>query len=157
MAEKDVNKVSRQGVAPDILEAAASEGGIQFAPTNVELKDANDKVVKTVNFVKLDFNGGEGTSDEKFERAVALLEALYPPVTNDGGEVERQNSPLDILLAHLTSSFDLTMRGYIRSKEAAILEGPDKAIAAAAKKLSNQRGLSIEEATRRVKIAWGVE
>ena len=157
MAEKDVNKVSRQGVAPEVLEAAASEVGIPFTPTNVELKDANDKVVKTINFVKLDFNGGTGDVDEKFERAIALFQELYPAVKNDKGEVERINNPLDILLAHLSSSFDLTMRGYIRSRESAVLEGPDKAIAAAAKKLSAQRGLSLEEATRRVKIAWGVE
>ena len=149
-------EVSRQGVPPELVATIAASLGIVLKDTDLEIKDEKGVVLKKVLFKKPVFEDGDATPDDKFAAAVSFLEELFPAVENEKGEVTRENNPLNILLSHLTYSFDLTQRNAIRSKEKVVLEGPDKEIAKEAAKLAAFRGISLEEATKRVRLAWGM-
>jgi len=148
--------VSRQGVSPEVVATVAASLGIVLKDTDLEIKDEKGVVLKKVLFKKPVFEDGDATPDEKFEAAVAFIEELFPAVKNEKGEVTRENNPLNILLSHLTYSFDLTQRNAIRSKEKIVLEGPDKAIGKAAKDLASFQNISLDEALVRVRSLWKV-
>ena len=160
MAEKDavasVNDVSRQGADTSRVAEVARELGIVLEPTKLEVKDDKGNVVKTVDFQKVKFESGDASPDDKFAAACSLLETLFPQVEKEG-VVTRENNPINIMLSHLTYSFDLTLRNSIRSKERIAIEGPDKEIEREAKRLAAHKSIPYEDALARVKVAWGVE
>ena len=149
-------EVSRQGVAPELVATIAASLGIVLKDTDLEIKDEKGVVLKKVLFKKPVFEDGDSSPDDKFAAVLAFLEELFPAVKNDKGVVERENNPLNILLSHMTYSFDLTQRNAIRSKEKVVLEGPDKAIGKAAKDLASFQGITLDEALARVRSLWKV-
>jgi len=159
MAQDAIDKtgeVSRQGVLPELAESVAASYGIVLKDTDLEIKDEKGKVLKTVLFKKPIFEDGSATPDDKFAAALAFIEELFPPVKNALGVVTRENSPLNIMLSHLTYSFDLTQRNSIRARVKVELEGPDKAIGKAAQDLAAFQHITFDEALARVRALWKV-
>ena len=159
MAQDAIDKtgeVSRQGVSPELVEEVATSCGIVLKDTDLEVKDEKGKVLKTVPFKKPVFEDGDTSPDDKFAAALAFLEELFPAVKNTAGVVTRENSPLNIMLSHLTYSFDLTQRNSIRARVKVELEGPDKAITKAAKDLAAFQNITLEDALERVRMLWKV-
>jgi hypothetical protein len=159
MAQDAIDKtgeVSRQGVPPELAESVAASYGIVLKDTDLEIKDGTGKVLKTVLFKKPVFEDGDTSPDDKFAAALAFLEVLFPAVKNVAGVVTRENSPLNIMLSHLTYSFDLTQRNSIRARVKVELEGPDKAITKAAQDLAAFQHITLDEALARVRALWKV-
>lgn len=168
----DINEVSRQAVPLKEIKVERDEkqvphsyqtselavtSGVKLEETSLDLNDKTGKTLKTIHFPKVRFEestGPEDTPDERFARMVAFFQTAFPPVKGADGTLQRANNPLDIIASHVSYSLDLTMRNGIRSKEAALLEGPDKAMLKQAEKLAQFKGISIEAALAKVKAAW---
>ena len=159
MAQDAIDKtgeVSRQGVSPELAAKVAASYGIVLKDTDLEIKDEKGTVLKKVLFKKPIFEDGDSTPDDKFAAALAFLEELFPAVKNTAGVVTRENSPLNIMLSHLTYSFDLTQRNSIRARVKVELEGPDKAINKAAQDLAAFQHITLDDALARVRRLWKV-
>lgn len=147
--------VSREFVAEQKLADTAKSFGIASENTNLEIKSKDgSKVLAKVDFQKVLFQkpvDSEDTPEARMDRAVAFFQSVQPEEKNEDGSVKRINHPYDVILAHVSYSLDLTERNGIRAREAAVLEGPDKAIEQMAVKLSKLKGIPIEEARKKAR------
>jgi hypothetical protein len=152
--EVNVNEVSRQAIDPVVVAQVCEKLGIVLKDTDLEIRNEKKEVLKKVTFKKPVFEDGDKPAAERFQAAVEFLETVQPPQTDKEGKVTRVNNPLDILLSHLSYSFDLTQRNGIRSKESILIAGPDKEMEKQAKKIAAAKGITFEAALERVKLAW---
>jgi len=140
------------------VEGIAKQCGVTLRAASKDIKlDAKGAVLKTINFKLPEFEEDPIGADDK-PISKSLEDKLDSAILFYGELVKDEKGAVGVLtmLADASYGRGLKIRSAIDVREKLALKGPEDEIEKEAKKLASFRGITLDDARERVKIAWGV-